>query len=93
MAVFTLRIFVIWLPIWKWMSFRQSCMWWASSVSRASSNSLLVSPNFEASPPDSSHLPEPTDANLIRMPIFGRTPSRSDTFAMSSNSLSFSATI
>ena len=31
-----------------------------------------VNPNFEASPPLSSHLPEPEEASLIRIPIFGR---------------------
>ena len=34
-------------------------------------NSLEVSPNLLASPPDSSHFPLPEEASLIRIPILG----------------------
>ena len=63
-----------------------------SSCSRASSSSALLSPNFEASPPLSSHLPAPLAASLMRMPRLGRTPSFSAVRAMTDSSGSFSTT-
>src|SRR3712207_890373 len=83
------RIFVIWLPMWKCMRCRQSCMPFSSRMLNASSSSDDVRPNFEASPPLSSHLPEPDEASLIRMPRLGFTLSFLATLAMISSSFSF----
>ena len=45
------------------------------------------------SPPDSSHLPEPELANLMRTPRLGVTFSRRAILAVVFNSLSFSMTM
>ena len=46
-APFTWRIFVIWLPRWKWSNCMQSAIPSARSVSNTRIASLTVSPNFE----------------------------------------------
>jgi len=43
----------------------------------ASRSSGVVRPNFEESPPDFSHFPEPRDWSLMRTPMSGRRPSPS----------------
>lgn len=61
----------------------------SSSMPRASSSSDELSPNLLWSPPLSAHLPEPALESLMRMPILGRTPRRSDISAISRSSFSF----
>ena len=56
------------------------------------SSSPHESPNFDASPPLSSHFPLPEAASLMRMPMLGRTLSFFATCVMISSSLSFSTT-
>ena len=63
-----------------------------SKKSKASSSSLDVNPNLLASPPLSSHLPLPLEANLMRMPMLGRTFNCLAMRAMRFSSFSFSTT-
>lgn len=63
-----------------------------SKKSRASNNSLELSPNLLPSPPLSSHLPLPELASLMRIPMFGRIFKRLEISAMRRSSFSFSTT-
>ena len=72
-ASFTARMFVIWEPMWKWRSCRQSSMPSACRRSTVATISAVVRPNFERSPVDSTHLPAPLVLSRARTPMRGRT--------------------
>ena len=91
-APLTMRMFVIWLPRWKWSSLRQSCMPRDLSSSRPRMISVTVRPNLERKPPDDCHRPLPLAASLTRTPICGRTPSFSAASRIRPSSVYFSTT-
>ena len=86
------RMLVTWLPMWKCMSLKQSVIFSLRSSSKASISSDELSPNLLTSPPDSSHLPLPELASLMRMPMLGFMPMRFESEAMVFNSIIFSTT-
>ena len=79
-ASFTARMFVICDPMWKCSSCRQSSMPTERSFSTADTISAVVSPNFDRSPVDSTHLPAPLVVSRARTPMTGRR-SRSEAAA------------
>ena len=69
------RMAVIWEPMWKWRSCRQSSIPSARRRSTVATISLVVRPNLERSPVDSTHLPAPFVTRRARMPRTGRMSS------------------
>ncbi len=74
-ASFTARIALIWDPMWKWRSWRQSSIASPRSRSTVATISAVVSPNFDRSPVDSTHLPAPFVESRARTPMTGRMSS------------------
>src|SRR4030042_789251 len=77
---------VIWGPMWKWSSCRQSSIPTARSSSTAETIPAVVSPNLERSPVDSTHLPAPLVVSRARTPITGRRSSSAAAARMVSSS-------
>ena len=91
-ASFTARMLVIWLPMWKCRSCRQSSMSSPRSTSTSPTICRVVSPNFDRTPPDCIQSPEPCPHSLVRIPMMGRIPNRRELARMVSSSLVFSMT-
>ena len=81
---------VICEPMWKWIMTRLSSIFRWRRIPTASSISVVVRPNFAASPPDFAHFPEPRAYSLLRIPIRGFTPRFLATSRMRSSSDTFS---
>ena len=68
------RMAVICEPMWKCRSCRQSSIPTPRSFSTVSTSSEVVSPNFERSPVDSTHLPAPRVERRALTPMIGLMP-------------------
>ena len=71
-ASLTARMLVICDPMWKCSSCRQSSISASRSRFTAAMISAVVSPNFDRSPVESTHLPAPLVDSRARTPITGR---------------------
>ena len=60
--------------MWKCRSLKPSTTPLSETSSMSLTSSLIVIPNFELSPPEAAHLPEPVTETRTRAPNLGRTP-------------------
>ena len=82
-----------WTPAWKIAELKTVLETIEAIKANTANKENAEGTSADASPPLSAHLPEPEEASLMRIPMFGFTLSFLATFSMISSSLSFSTTI
>ena len=93
MACLNERMWVIWLPMWKCRSSRQSSISSSRSTSTSCTISRVVRPNFDRSPTESCQRPEERKESLQRTPIRGRISRWRVALMMVCSSVNFSTTM
>ena len=61
----------IWLPRWKCSSLNPESIPAPETTSSSFTSSVIEMPNFDASPPDAAHFPEPVADTFTRTPKLG----------------------
>ena len=93
MACLIERMCVIWLPMWKCSSSRQSSMSSSRRTSTSCTISRVVRPNLERSPTESCQRPDDRKESLQRTPMRGRISRLREASMMVRSSVNFSTTM